>query len=187
MGERDRERIAREALLEQTPDSTVGAFLGETVEDDGVHTLAFAANLSGYPGWHWSVSLVELDGLDPTVLESELLPGEGALLAPDWVPWSQRLEEYRAAQAAAGESDESGLDDEGADDGDADDEFDEDADEDADPDADELIADIDDVIDYADDEASALLAMGEDEEDEAETESDEDGPEPADQPRLDDR
>ena len=34
------------------------------------------------------------------MLETELMPGDGALLAPDWVPWADRLEEYKAAQAA---------------------------------------------------------------------------------------
>lgn len=205
MAASERERVAREALLEITPASTIGEQLGESF-DDGVHTLSFAATVSGYPGWHWSASVVELDGAEPTVLEAELLPGEGALLAPDWVPWSQRLEEYRAAQAAAGvdgEGDEA-VDGEGdlavdgddvdgeedADDGDLDaddgDELDDDLDVDELDPAD-LIGDIDDVIDYVDDEASALLAVGEDEEDEAEPESDEDGPEPADVSGLDDR
>ncbi len=184
MGAGELQRIARETLLGLTPPDSIGDFLGERVAEDGVCTLTFAARLSGYPGWHWSVSLVELEGLEPTVLESELLPGEGALLAPDWVPWSQRLEEYRAAQAAAGELDE--LDDESEDD-EPDDvaaELDEADVDDVDYDED---LEVEAEVDYADDEASALFAVGEDEEDEAEAESDDGGPEPADEPRLDDR
>jgi len=172
MGADERERLARKTLLELTPADSIGDFLGETVADDGVCTLSFAAALSGYPGWHWSVSLVELDGLEPTVLESELIPGDGALLAPDWVPWSQRLEEYRAAQAAAGELDDPDVE---AGDLDDDDGADSEADDDADLDEDDA-----DDFDYADDEASALFAVGEDEEDEAEADADESGPEPAD-------
>ena len=34
------------------------------------------------------------------MLEAELMPGDGALLAPDWLPWAERLAEYQAAQAA---------------------------------------------------------------------------------------
>lgn len=188
MGASEREHVAREALLEITPASTVGELLGESTADDGVLGLSFAATVSGYPGWQWSVSVVELDGAEPTVLEAELLPAEGALLAPDWVPWSQRLEEYRAAQAAAGAEDDEaeGLEPEGDDESDSDDLDPDELDSD-DLDSDELVSDIDDVIDYVDDEASALLAVGEDEEDEAEAEADDGGPEPADEPGLDDR
>ena len=57
--------------------------------------MLFAATMAGYPGWHWTVSVAELPGEEPTVLEAELLPGDGALLAPDWVPWSERLEDYK--------------------------------------------------------------------------------------------
>jgi hypothetical protein len=158
----EREQRAREALAEITSAGTYGDLLSETVEQDGVFTLLFAATMGGYPGWHWTVSLAELDGSEPTVLETELMPGDGALLAPDWVPWSERLEEYRAAQAAAGEPDETlaSVDD--------DDDEDHDLDEDHGDDP-------DDGIDFED---SALLAVGEDEQDEPEGEADESGPEP---------
>jgi hypothetical protein len=33
------------------------------------------------------------------VLETELIPAEGALTAPDWVPWADRLDDYLAQQA----------------------------------------------------------------------------------------
>ena len=54
--------------------------------------------MAGYPGWHWTVSVAELPDAAPTVLEAELLPGDGSLLAPDWIPWSERLDDYRAAR-----------------------------------------------------------------------------------------
>jgi hypothetical protein len=104
----------------------------------------------GHSWWLW------------TVLETELMPGEGALLAPDWVPWSQRLEEYRAAQAAAGEPDETAS-------------LEGDDEDDDDPLDDDNGDDPDDGIDF---ESSDLLAVGEDEQDESESEADEDGPEP---------
>jgi len=71
------------------------------VEDDGVVSLRFATTLSGYPNWFWTVSVARVDDEEPTVLEAELLPGDGALLAPEWVPWAVRLAEYQAQQAAA--------------------------------------------------------------------------------------
>lgn len=94
--------LARQALLEITPDSTIGPVVGHVVEGEHVLSLLFECTLSGYPGWHWTVSLARVDdGAEPVVLEAELLPGEDALLAPDWVPWSERLAEYQAAQEAA--------------------------------------------------------------------------------------
>ncbi|MGW9114800.1 DUF3027 domain-containing protein [Microbacterium sp. NPDC055683] len=93
--------LALAALAEVTPADTVGPAAGYAVEPDGVVSLRFENRLAGYPGWYWTVSLAVVEGSDPTVLEVELLPGEAALLAPEWVPWSVRLEEYKAAQAAA--------------------------------------------------------------------------------------
>lgn len=95
------ESLARAALAEITPTSTVGAYVDRAVADDGVVTLRFETTQSAYRGWFWTVALAAIEGQDPTVLEAELLPGDDALLAPDWVPWSQRLEEYKAQQAAA--------------------------------------------------------------------------------------
>ena len=85
---------------EITPASTVGAPAGYTLEDDGAVSLRFANTMPGYPNWFWTVSVAAVEGAEPTVLEAELLPGEGALLAPEWVPWAERLAEYQAAQAA---------------------------------------------------------------------------------------
>ncbi len=124
-----RERVARAALLEITAEGDVGELVAAAEEGDGVVTLAFSARMSGYPGWRWTVSLAEVDDADPTVLEAELLPGDGALVAPEWIPWAQRLEEYRAAQAAAGEPDAT-LEGEDADDADDEDADDEDGDDD---------------------------------------------------------
>ena len=93
--------LALAALREITPEATIGAPAGYTVEEGGVVSLRFATTLSGYPGWFWTVSVARVDEAEPTVLEAELLPGDGALLAPDWVPWAVRLAEYQAAQAEA--------------------------------------------------------------------------------------
>ena len=70
------------------------------MDDDGVLTLRFANRMAGYPGWFWTVSLAQVEDAAPTVLEVELMPGDGALTAPDWLPWAERLAEYQAAQAA---------------------------------------------------------------------------------------
>jgi hypothetical protein len=114
--------IARAALLEVTPEATIGAPTG-TVDEAGATTVTFQANMSGYPGWHWTVSVATLEGEDPSVLEVELMPGDGALLAPDWVPWSERLADYEAAQEALA-ADAEADDDDSVDDSDDDDDDD---------------------------------------------------------------
>lgn len=127
------QKFALSALLEVQPPATVGEFVGETDEGDYVTSYRFATTLPGYPGWVWTVTVADLPDEHPTVVESELLPAEGALLAPDWVPWSERMEEYRAAQAALGET-EGDEDPDAEDDDDLDDELDDDDDDDDDED-----------------------------------------------------
>ena len=98
------EAVARElalaALHEITPAATIGDYVDASVADDGVLTLRFANRMAGYPGWFWTVGLAQVEDSAPTVLEAELTPGEGALTAPEWLPWAERLAEYEAAQAA---------------------------------------------------------------------------------------
>ena len=192
--------VARAALLEITPESTIGALVSEQSEGDGVSTLRFASTMLGYPDWFWTVSVAQVSDADgrleqPTVLEAELLPGEGALLAPDWVPWADRLEDYKAAQAAiaAGElaAGDDGPDDDGNDDDLGDDDLGDDdlADDDlGDDDHDEhgdddLGDDPDDGIDFESDDALDELPLvpapvGVDEQDQADAEPEQDGPEP---------
>ena len=76
----------------------VGAFLAPE-ESDGVWTVRAEATQPGYPGWFWTVTVTAGDGDTLTVTEVNLLPGDGALLSPEWVPWSERLDEYRRVEA----------------------------------------------------------------------------------------
>ncbi|MEO6201370.1 MAG: DUF3027 domain-containing protein [Cryobacterium sp.] len=94
--------LARAALLEITPADTIGEPVGHIVEGEHVLSLLFDCAMTGYPGWHWTVSLSRVDdGSEPSVLETELMPGGEALLAPEWIPWSDRLADYRTAQDVA--------------------------------------------------------------------------------------
>ncbi|WP_298873398.1 DUF3027 domain-containing protein [uncultured Microbacterium sp.] len=124
--------LALAALHEITPADTVGPAAGYALEDDGVVSLRFHTRLSGYPGWFWTVSVAVVEESEPTVLEVELLPGDGALLAPDWVPWATRLAEYQAAQAAAA-TDDADADDDDIDDDPEDEHDEEDDDEEDEP------------------------------------------------------
>lgn len=159
------EDLARAALLEITPPATVGAYAG-SVEEAGAVSVLFDCAMPGYPGWKWTVSIAQVDDAEPTVLEAELMPAEGALLAPDWVPWSERLAEYKAAQEALeGASDDDPDDDEDVADDESDDEDDDlDDDEiDDEPDEDDVLGsdvlhggdvdgvDIDDLDEESDD------------------------------------
>ncbi len=122
--------FARSALDQITPAETVGDYVGHTVHDEHVLSLKFESLMPGYPDWNWTVTLSRTDAdAQPNVLETELMPGEGSVLSPAWVPWSLRLEEYEAEHdelAAADDQDEDddddGLDDEDLDDEDLDDE-----------------------------------------------------------------
>ena len=173
----DAQKFALSALLEVQSPSGVGDFVSETDEGDHVVTYRFATTLSGYPGWNWTIAVAHLPEEEPTIVESELLPADGALLAPDWVPWSDRMDDYRAAQLALGgaavESDE-----------DADEDEDEDDDEDVfgsdtlhggdldGVDIDEIDDEPADAIDDLSDAASGPLDLQVDEGDQAESEGD---------------
>ena len=141
--------LALAALQEITPASTIGPAAGYVVEDDGSVSLRFENRLPGYPGWYWTVTVARVDDAEPTVLEAELLPNEGALLAPEWVPWAERLAEYRAHQAELAEQAAAEAADAGDDDADGDEESE---DDDLDAEADDLDeADDDDEVDEDDD------------------------------------
>ena len=99
--------LAAAALHDVTPRGAVGHVLDallEGGEGDQAQVLAIrhASALPGYPDWTWTVLLSRGVEGGPTVLEVALLPGDGSLLAPAWVPWSERLADYLAAKEAAG-------------------------------------------------------------------------------------
>lgn len=96
--------LARTALAEITDAATIGGESGYEEHEAGVVTLYFESLLAGYPGWRWAATLAKVGADEPvTVLEVELLPGDDAVLAPEWVPWSTRLAQYREAQVRQAE------------------------------------------------------------------------------------
>ena len=122
--------LARAALLEITTADTIGDPAGHLVEGENAVSLLFQATMTGYPGWFWTVSVGRVAGEEPTVLEAELMPGDDALLAPEWVPWSDRLADLAAQESDDDESDDDEESDD--DDDDSDDEPDYDYDDDVD-------------------------------------------------------
>ena len=61
-------------------------------EDPTAATHRFLADMPGYQGWQWAVVVAAYPGADhATISEVVLVPGPTALLAPEWVPWDERV------------------------------------------------------------------------------------------------
>jgi hypothetical protein len=83
---------ARAGLLEEVDAADVGDHLGHQVEGSRVVTHLFDCKRPGYVGWRWAVTLVRASRQKRvTVDEIVLLPGEDAIVAPEWVPYRERL------------------------------------------------------------------------------------------------
>lgn len=84
--------VARAALLEEVDASDVGAHLGHVVEAERVVTHLFACERAGYAGWQWAVTVARANrSKQVTIDEVVLVPGEGAIVAPAWVPYRERI------------------------------------------------------------------------------------------------
>ncbi|OII61271.1 DUF3027 domain-containing protein [Streptomyces sp. CC77] len=84
--------LAREAALEAADPGFVGEHVDAVSEGDRVVTHFFECLQPGYRGWRWAVTIARASrAKNVTVDETVLLPGGDALLAPEWVPWSERL------------------------------------------------------------------------------------------------
>jgi hypothetical protein len=83
---------ARAAVVEFSGPGAVGDYLGVDYEDPNAATHRFLAHVPGYQGWQWAVVVAGYPGADrATISEVVLIPGPTALLAPEWVPWEQRV------------------------------------------------------------------------------------------------
>jgi hypothetical protein len=84
--------LARAAAEEVAAPGIVGAHTGTVSEGDRVVTHHFECQELGYRGWRWAVTVARASRAKVvTVDEAVLLPGPDAVLAPEWVPWSERL------------------------------------------------------------------------------------------------
>ncbi len=86
---------ARSVLLEQAPADDIGEHLGHEVEIEAekVVTHFFECTRPGYLGWRWAVTLARAPRQkDVTVNEIVLLPGADSIVAPSWLPYSERLQ-----------------------------------------------------------------------------------------------
>lgn len=85
--------IAREAAAQDAGDpGLIGEHLGVEAEGERLALHRFASTAPAYRGWHWAVVVSRAARAKvATVAEVTLLPGGDALLAPGWLPWSERV------------------------------------------------------------------------------------------------
>jgi hypothetical protein len=97
--------LAEKAAKETAPANGVGKFLGTSSEDRDTTNYRFESKLTGYVGWEWNVVVFQAKkAASATVSEVVLLPGKESIVAPSWVPWSQRraeLEKNKAVELPA--------------------------------------------------------------------------------------
>jgi hypothetical protein len=83
---------ARRGVLEVAPEAQVGRHVSATIEGERLVTHRFEAFVPGYGGWQWYASVARVArSKDVTVCEVGLLPSAASLLAPEWLPWSERV------------------------------------------------------------------------------------------------
>jgi hypothetical protein len=84
--------VARKAIEGITSASDIGPHVAAKSEGDRLVTHLFESKLPGYLGWHWYAVLTRNSRSKVvTVSELGLLPSEDSILAPEWVPWAERV------------------------------------------------------------------------------------------------
>ena len=111
---KDLSEFAQEAARLTGGRRAVGEYIRTDEEEEGLRSYIFESTLRGYVGWFWSVTIYQPESQEPTISEVVMMPSESALVAPKWVPWSERLADYKALQAeleaqAAAEAEEAAL------------------------------------------------------------------------------
>lgn len=85
--------LARQAVMESAGAENVGEHLGIDVHEDRLLSHLFDCTMAGYPGWTWFATVARAPRTKVvTVCEVGLLAGEKSLLAPEWVPWEERMQ-----------------------------------------------------------------------------------------------
>jgi hypothetical protein len=84
---------ARDAAIAEAGTAQIGEYLGCQVEGERLVTHYFASSHPGYRGWRWAVTVTRASrAKNITVNEVVMLPGDEAIVAPEWVPWSERVQ-----------------------------------------------------------------------------------------------
>ncbi len=91
----DAQSFARDAALADAESATqVGDFVSVEYDDDNrVATYLFEAVIAGYKGWRWAITVAKVDTqAEPTICDVVILPGPDSLIAPDHIPYHDRIE-----------------------------------------------------------------------------------------------
>lgn len=93
-GQPDPRDIARAVAMDVADEpEQVGDVVNAIELGDNVTDFRLAADVRGYEGWQWSVTLYHDAEVGTwTVNESSLVPTDDALVPPAWVSWKDRLE-----------------------------------------------------------------------------------------------
>jgi Protein of unknown function (DUF3027) len=84
--------LARSAAEDLAGPAQVGQYLGAEADGDRTVTHLFDCLDPAYTGWRWAVTVTRASRAKSiTVSESLLRSGPDSLLAPDWVPWRDRV------------------------------------------------------------------------------------------------
>lgn len=93
--------LARRAVVDSAGSENVGEHRGTDVHEDRLLTHLFDCTMAGYPGWTWFATVARAPRSKVvTVCEVGLLAGEDSLLAPEWVPWEERMQAVTEEQNA---------------------------------------------------------------------------------------
>jgi hypothetical protein len=102
---------ARTAVEGIAKASEIGDHLAARSEGDRVVTHLFESRLPGYIGWQWYAVLTRNSRSKViTVNELGLLPSENSILAPEWVPWAERVRPEDAQEQDQDAQDEANQD-----------------------------------------------------------------------------
>lgn len=100
--------VALQGVREIAPAHAIGLVHHVRAEEERLSTHLFECTLPGYRGWFWFATLSRAPrSRVATICEVGLLPGDDALIAPDWVPWADRVRPEDLEENAAQESAES--------------------------------------------------------------------------------
>jgi len=95
----DLKAFAEVAAKSAADKNELGSFVESVDEGEGITTFLFESKKLGYLGWRWSVTIYQADPVsEPSLCEVVMVPGDDSLIAPNWVPWSERLADYQALQ-----------------------------------------------------------------------------------------